>query len=72
MDPFFNSTILTFLQKYGAIFALSNTRGGGDFGEAWHKAGANEKKVRRVLESPQCLITILLQENCLDDFIAAT
>jgi prolyl oligopeptidase len=44
MDPFFSSTILTFLQKYGAIFALPNIRGGGEFGEAWHKAGANENK----------------------------
>ena len=72
MDPFFSSTILTFLQKYGAIFALPNIRGGGEFGEAWHKAGANEKKVRRVPESPECLMTILLQKNCFDDFIAAT
>jgi prolyl oligopeptidase len=72
MDPFFSSTILTFLQKYGAIFALPNIRGGGEFGEAWHKAGANEKKVRRVPESPEYLMTILLQENCFDDFIAAT
>jgi len=48
MDPFFSPTILTFLQKYGAIFALPNIRGGGEFGEAWHKAGANEKKVRQL------------------------
>jgi len=50
MDPFFSSTILTFLQTYGAIYALPNIRGGGEFGEAWHKAGANEKKVRRFSE----------------------
>lgn len=72
MDPFFSSTILTFLQKYGAIYALPNIRGGGEFGEAWHKAGAKEKKVHQVPESLECLLTILLQANCFDDFIAAT
>ncbi|KAF8898147.1 prolyl oligopeptidase [Gymnopilus junonius] len=44
IDPFFSATILTFLQNYGAIFALPNIRGGGEFGEDWHKAGYREKK----------------------------
>ncbi|CAA7259570.1 unnamed protein product [Cyclocybe aegerita] len=44
IDPFFSATILTFLQKYGAVLAVPNIRGGGEFGEEWHKAGSREKK----------------------------
>ncbi|KJA14253.1 hypothetical protein HYPSUDRAFT_150630 [Hypholoma sublateritium FD-334 SS-4] len=44
IDPFFSSTILTFIQKYGMIFAVPSIRGGGEFGEDWHLAGCREKK----------------------------
>lgn len=45
IDSFFSPTILTFLQKYGAILAVPNIRGGGEFGETWHNAGIREKRV---------------------------
>ncbi|KAJ3553954.1 hypothetical protein NM688_g3348 [Phlebia brevispora] len=45
IDPFFSSTMLTFLQRYGAILAVPNIRGGGEFGEEWHLAGTRERKV---------------------------
>jgi hypothetical protein len=45
INPFFSSTILTFLQTYGAILAVPSIRGGSEFGEEWHKAGIREKKV---------------------------
>ncbi|KDR68475.1 hypothetical protein GALMADRAFT_78538 [Galerina marginata CBS 339.88] len=44
-DPFFSPIILTFLQTYGAIFAVPSIRGGGEFGEEWHKGGRRETKV---------------------------
>ncbi|KAF9526276.1 prolyl oligopeptidase [Crepidotus variabilis] len=44
IDPFFSATILTFLQGYGAILAVPNIRGGGEFGEEWHVDGIKEKK----------------------------
>nr|QKM76213.1 prolyl oligopeptidase [Lepiota venenata] len=43
-DPFFSPIILTFLQMYGAILAVPNIRGGGEFGEEWHKSGRRENK----------------------------
>ena len=46
LNPFFSPTILTFLQKYGAILAVPNIRGGGEFGEDWHQAAIKENKVR--------------------------
>ena len=45
IDPFFSPTLLTFLQKYGAILAVPNIRGGGEFGETWHNGGRREKRV---------------------------
>ncbi|KAH8092482.1 prolyl oligopeptidase [Cristinia sonorae] len=44
IDPFFSPAMLTFLQKYGAILAVPNIRGGGEFGEDWHQAAIREKK----------------------------
>ncbi|KAF8727171.1 hypothetical protein AX14_007539 [Amanita brunnescens Koide BX004] len=45
IDPFFSPTLLTFLQKYGAVLAVPNIRGGGEFGDTWHSAGTREKRV---------------------------
>ena len=36
---------MTWMQKYGAILAVANIRGGGEFGEEWHLAGTRERKV---------------------------
>jgi len=49
IDPFFSSTILTFLQHYGAILAVPNIRGGNEFGEDWHNAGTKERKVGYIM-----------------------
>ncbi|EGN96818.1 hypothetical protein SERLA73DRAFT_124603 [Serpula lacrymans var. lacrymans S7.3] len=45
IDPFFSPAILTFLKRYGAILAVPNIRGGGEFGEDWHVAGTREQKI---------------------------
>ncbi|HRC31845.1 MAG TPA: prolyl oligopeptidase family serine peptidase [Bacteroidia bacterium] len=41
--PEFKPERITFLEQ-GGIFAMPNIRGGGEFGEAWHKAGTILKK----------------------------
>ncbi len=41
--PHFSSSIYVLLDNNG-IFAVANIRGGGEYGEAWHKAGMLEKK----------------------------
>ncbi|HVB35268.1 MAG TPA: prolyl oligopeptidase family serine peptidase [Patescibacteria group bacterium] len=38
IDPTFNPMRLAALER-GAIFAVCHVRGGGEYGEAWHKAG---------------------------------
>ncbi|HVX25874.1 MAG TPA: prolyl oligopeptidase family serine peptidase [Parafilimonas sp.] len=41
--PFFWSSMFELLQNNG-ILAVANIRGGGEYGEAWHKAGMLDKK----------------------------
>jgi prolyl oligopeptidase len=43
MTPWFSAGNLVFLEQ-GGIYAVANLRGGGEYGEAWHRAGMLEKK----------------------------
>lgn len=41
--PEFTTRAVVWIER-GGVFALANLRGGGEFGEQWHKAGTREKK----------------------------
>jgi prolyl oligopeptidase len=46
MEPGFSSTAVVWLE-HGGVYAVANLRGGGEFGEDWHRAGmlANKQNV---------------------------
>jgi prolyl oligopeptidase len=43
LTPGFALSMVPFLEQ-GGVYVVANLRGGGEFGEAWHKAGMLEKK----------------------------
>lgn len=43
LTPNFSVSNMYFLEQ-GGVYAMANLRGGGEFGEEWHKAGMLEKK----------------------------
>ena len=43
LSPYFKPDLLPWLQK-GGMYVIANLRGGGEYGEAWHKAGMRDQK----------------------------
>lgn len=52
-DPGFNPVLLAWLER-GGIFAVGHVRGGGEYGEDWHKAGQKATKLNTVLDFIAC------------------
>ncbi|THG05638.1 prolyl endopeptidase-like [Camellia sinensis] len=44
MTPYFSVSRVVLTRHLGAIFCMANIRGGGEYGEEWHKAGSLAKK----------------------------
>ena len=53
LTPFFDATRLAWLER-GGIIAFAHVRGGGEYGEAWHRAGRKATKENTILDFIAC------------------
>jgi prolyl oligopeptidase len=49
MDPYYDPTLLAWIER-GGIIAVSHMRGGGEYGDAWHRAGQKLTKINTLLD----------------------
>ena len=43
LNPYFSTTLIAWLEQ-GGVYAQANLRGGGEYGETWHRAGSRLNK----------------------------
>jgi len=53
MDPGFSPTLLAWLER-GGVFAVAHVRGGGEYGEDWHRAGQKLTKPNTIADFIAC------------------
>jgi prolyl oligopeptidase len=53
LDPRFSPTLLAWLER-GGVFAVAHVRGGGEYGEDWHKAGYKATKMNTIRDFIAC------------------
>jgi prolyl oligopeptidase len=54
MKPFFSIAALLWIHHFDGVFAVANIRGGGEYGEVWHKDGYKSKKANTFLDLCAC------------------
>lgn len=62
IQPYYNVAYLLFVKHLGGILAVANIRGGGEYGQTWHKAGSLGNK-QNCFDDFQCAAEFLIKER---------
>ncbi|MBV9646598.1 MAG: S9 family peptidase [Candidatus Eremiobacteraeota bacterium] len=60
LDPYFSTTRIAWLER-GGVYAVCHTRGGGEYGEAWHQAGMITTKQHTIDDFVGCARYLIAQ-----------
>ncbi|KCV68567.1 hypothetical protein H696_04860 [Fonticula alba] len=66
LGPSFSVSRIIFADNFRGVYALANLRGGGEFGEKWHKAGQRENK-QNVFDDFHAAAEFLIKEKYTKD-----
>jgi prolyl oligopeptidase len=61
IDPFFRPTLLSWYER-GGVLAVAHVRGGGEYGEDWHKAGQKLTKQHTIDDFVACAQYLIEQK----------
>lgn len=62
IQPYYNTAYLLFIRHLGGILAVANIRGGGEYGQTWHKGGTLGNK-QNCFDDFLCASEYLIQEG---------
>jgi prolyl oligopeptidase len=60
LDPFFSTTRIAWLER-GGVYAVAHVRGGGEYGEDWHRAGMIATKQHTIDDFVGCARYLIAQ-----------
>ena len=70
LTPCFRPDLAAWVERGGA-YAIVNTRGGGEYGEAWHEAGARLNRIKTFEDYCAAAQALIERGICRDDGLAA-